>query len=125
VDVDLDGDGSPDEVLVLQNQPVAAEPGAPPSDAALALYPPSPNPMTGAATLRYDLPTAGRVRLAVYDALGREVAVLVDGDRPAGAHEAALNASALAPGTYVVRLAAGAPALHGYATASQRFTVAR
>ena len=67
----------------------------------------SPNPARGAVRVRYGVAEAGPVRAAVYDALGREVAVLVDGDRAAGPHEAALDAGALAPGVYVVRLDAG------------------
>jgi hypothetical protein len=47
------------------------------------------------------------VRLAVYDVLGREVAVLVDGERPAGRHEAVLDGRMLPSGVYLVRLAAG------------------
>ncbi|HLT47525.1 MAG TPA: T9SS type A sorting domain-containing protein, partial [Rubricoccaceae bacterium] len=47
------------------------------------------------------------VRLAVYDVLGREVAVLADGHRDAGTHRATLDASGLAAGTYVYRLTVG------------------
>ena len=35
----------------------------------------------------------GAVRLAVYDLLGREVAVLAEGTRPAGAHTAPAHAA--------------------------------
>ena len=82
--------------------PVADAPDAAPL--ALALSAPAPNPARGAARLAYDLPRASPVRLAVYDALGREVAVLVDGDRPAGTHAASLDASAFPSGLYLVRL---------------------
>jgi hypothetical protein len=116
IDIDDDGDGTFDRTIEVANT-VAAEPGVPAP--ALALHAPAPNPTDGATTLRYDLPAAGRVRLAVYDALGREVAVLVDGERPAGAHEAVLAAGRLAPGVYVVRLAAGR------AVETRRLTVAR
>jgi hypothetical protein len=83
---------------------VASEPGAP-TGLALALAP-SPVGAAGAA-VRYETPEAGRVRLAVFDVLGREVAVLWDGEQSAGAHEAFLDAGRLAPGVYVVRLEAG------------------
>ncbi len=43
------------------------------------------NPSRGGASLRLALPTAQRVKLAVYDAAGRQVRSLVDGDRAAGA----------------------------------------
>ena len=46
------------------------------------------------------------MRLAVYDVLGREVAVLVDGAVAAGAHTATFDARSLPAGTYLCRLAA-------------------
>ena len=78
-----------------------------------------PNPTTGRATVRYTLASTGDVRLEAYDVLGRRVAVLAEGTQGAGAHEAALDASALPAGVYVVRLSAGAQ------TATARVTVAR
>jgi hypothetical protein len=49
-----------------------------------------------------------RVRLTVYDILGREVAVLVDGVQAPGRHEVVFDARNLASGVYVYRLTAGA-----------------
>lgn len=72
-----------------------------------ALAPAQPNPLTAQATLAYRLPTPQHVRLTVHDALGREVAVLVDGTRPAGTHEVAFDARALPNGVYTYRLTAG------------------
>jgi uncharacterized delta-60 repeat protein len=79
--------------------------------AALALHAAQPNPFTAETVLGYDLPAAGRVRLALYDVLGREVAVLVDGEREAGRHAATLDGLALPSGAYVVRLEAGGAVL--------------
>lgn len=62
----------------------------------------APNPTTSVARATYSLPTATNARVAVYDALGREVAVLADGPHTAGAHEASLDM--LAPGVYLVRV---------------------
>src|SRR5690606_39313128 len=46
-----------------------------------------PNPFSNAATVRYVLPQHENVRIRVFNALGAEVARLVDGDaRDAGAH---------------------------------------
>ena len=67
----------------------------------------APNPASGRVRLAYALPEAGAVRLAVYDVLGREVAAVLDGLRPAGPGEAAFDAGGLAPGVYVVRLSLG------------------
>jgi len=74
-----------------------------PDAAAFALDAVAPNPTRGAARVRFTLPDAQAVRLAVTDLLGREVAVLLDGPAPAGASEAVLPAD-LPAGVYVVRL---------------------
>ena len=47
----------------------------------------APNPFSGSTTLRYALAEPGHVRLTVYDVLGREVAVLVEGPQATGAYE--------------------------------------
>ena len=73
---------------------------------AFALHAAYPNPFATRTTLRYDVLEAGRAQLAVYDVLGREVVVLVDGPVPTGAHEAVFEASGLASGLYLVRLSA-------------------
>ena len=66
-----------------------------------------PNPTSGAATISFTLPASGRVRLAVYDLLGRQVARVVDGDLAAGTHDVQVDAGALPSGVYVYRLDAG------------------
>ena len=48
-----------------------------------------PNPFNPQTSFRITLPEQAHVRLTVYDVLGREVMVLVDGTRLAGPHEAA------------------------------------
>lgn len=67
-----------------------------------------PNPARGSARVAYRLPASGEVDLSVYDLLGRRVATLAQGVKPAGEHEATLSAG-LSAGVYVMRLqAAGA-----------------
>ena len=44
------------------------------------------------------------MRLAVYDLLGREVAVLVDDKKAPGAYEVQFDAKGLASGVYFYRL---------------------
>ncbi len=80
-----------------------------------------PNPFNPTTTIKYTIgggvalsgaPPGGvegptYVRLAVYDLLGREVAVLVDGKRDPGEHTAVLNGTSLSTGVYFYTLRAG------------------
>lgn len=63
-----------------------------------------PNPSSGAMTVAYQVRQAGRVRLEVFDMLGRLVATYEQHTERAGSYQADLNLSALAAGTYVLRL---------------------
>ena len=56
----------------------------------------------------FDLPAATPATLAVYDALGREVAVLVSGTLPAGRYTFDWDAADRPGGLYLYRLQAGA-----------------
>src|SRR5690606_7643910 len=67
----------------------------------------SPNPFARQTTISYEVAASAPVRLAVYDVLGREVAVLVDARQEAGTHSAVFEAADLAAGTYVYRLVVG------------------
>ena len=107
--------GSARFAVVVEAQAVGTEDGA---EAVLALGV-SPNPVSTGGVVRVSLPEAGAVRVVVYDVLGRQVAVLADGERSAGTHDVVLDAGHLAPGVYVVRLTAGE------ATVVRRVTVAR
>ena len=106
--------------------PVAASRGVESGDDAvteLSMGTARPNPTSGRAIVPLSLPAASHVRLSLYDVLGREAAVLVDGQLAAGRHGVALETRDLAPGVYVLRgvveTDAGVVALAG------RVTVAR
>ena len=94
--------------FTFQAEPtVSDEPGAPAGSVA-SLGAAYPNPLAaGVVRVPYDVPAGGAVRLEVFDVLGRSLAGLVDGEVPAGVHEAELSVSGLASGVYVVRLHAG------------------
>ena len=66
-----------------------------------------PNPFNGQVVIPFALAQDDEVELAVYDVLGQRVAVLVEGWRTAGPHEARWNIRAhesLASGVYFYRL---------------------
>ena len=65
-----------------------------------------PNPFVAGSTVPFTVDQTSEVRIAVYDVLGREVALLVDGSYPVGPHSATLDARALPSGTYIYRLEA-------------------
>jgi hypothetical protein len=71
------------------------------------LLPNYPNPFNPTTSIRFGMPETARVRLSVYDLLGREVAVLVEGILQAGWHSATWRADNLPSGVYLYRLAAG------------------
>jgi hypothetical protein len=72
-----------------------------------------PNPFNPSTVIRFDVPAergnmpAGNVKLAVYNLLGREVAVLVNERRAAGTYEVKFDAAGLSSGVYFYRLEAG------------------
>jgi len=68
----------------------------------LAVGQPYPNPASGASRMEVVLDEAQDVKVTVYDALGREVAVAHEGTLAAGDHVVALPVSALSAGTCVV-----------------------
>jgi beta-glucuronidase len=66
-----------------------------------------PNPFNPSTTIRYAVPTSGRVQLRVVDMLGREVAILVDEEQGAGEHVAVWSAETLPSGVYLCTLTSG------------------
>ncbi len=119
---DIEGDGDLDIVsigfthrrlLVYENLAstgqvsAVPDPDRPPRPARLTLLANYPNPFNPLTTIRYELPVATRVSLAVYDIRGRLVAELVDGDQVAGRHEVTFAPRGLASGVYLAHLRAG------------------
>lgn len=66
-----------------------------------------PNPFNPATVIRFQLPEEQRVTIRVYDILGREMRMLVDGMRGAGEHQVLFDATGLPTGVYIYRLVAG------------------
>ena len=55
-------------------------------------------------TIAFTLPGAADVKLSIHDMLGREVSVLLEEKREAGAHEVTFDGSGLSSGVYICRL---------------------
>jgi photosystem II stability/assembly factor-like uncharacterized protein len=71
-----------------------------------------PNPFNPATTITYQIPQREFVTLKVYDILGREVATLVNEEKPAGSYEVEFNSHSvegrnLTSGIYFYQLNAG------------------
>ena len=103
------GRGLPAEVVVALPTVINTESEELPAEVTLSAN--YPNPFNPETTIRYALPQAGNVHLAVYDLLGHEVAVLVDQSKPAGNHTVRFGAGNLPSGLYVYRLHAGDEAI--------------
>ena len=95
----------------LKTLPTTNEPE--PSDIPnkVELYQNYPNPFNPVTVISYKLPVNSAVSLKVFDLLGREVTVLVDGRMSAGNHEVTFDASGLSSGMYFYRLEANGAVL--------------
>lgn len=71
------------------------------------LSPCRPNPFNPTTHIDYGLPEAQKVRLAVYNALGQRIAILVDTWQDAGFYNVAWEARDLPTGMYFYQLQAG------------------
>jgi hypothetical protein len=66
-----------------------------------------PNPFNPETVLKFYIASAGKVKLIIYDMLGKEIAHIFDGDAAAGWHTILWKSSNLASGLYVCTLHAG------------------
>jgi hypothetical protein len=64
----------------------------------------SPNPFNPSTTIGFTLPAQAHVRLTVFNALGQEVASLIDDERPAGSHVVRWDAMNQSSGAYFYRI---------------------
>src|SRR5690606_8604547 len=63
-----------------------------------------PNPFNPETIIKYQIPSAGRTTLKIYDLLGNDVATLVDEFQSTGRYEIKFNGSSLSSGIYFYRL---------------------
>jgi len=106
------GDAAAAGMAAIGNDQVAAGDAAPKQDAGASargagarLEDARPNPFSERTTIAYSIPSAGAVRIELFDAAGRRIGTLVDGEQSAGSHEVAVDGSAFgASGTYLYRM---------------------
>lgn len=93
------------DLSLVISPPVVTEPGT--NASALSIHRVVPHPVRQQGEVVVSLPEADHARLVVVDAMGREVAVLVDGPLTPGEHVIPLERRALAPGQYLLVFQAG------------------
>jgi len=98
IGIPLDGVGVPQAEGVAQK-------GALPIEYALSQN--YPNPFNPSTSIQFSLVTNGKVKLAVYNTVGKEVAVLLDEDMNAGSHTVEWQPAQVSSGVYFYRLTAG------------------
>jgi len=65
-----------------------------------------PNPFNPATSIKYIIPRGGLVRLAVFNLLGQEVALIFEGEQSAGTYEMSFDKADLPTGIYFYRIQA-------------------
>jgi photosystem II stability/assembly factor-like uncharacterized protein len=66
-----------------------------------------PNPFNPSTTIRYSVPSRSHVLLTVFNALGQQVAQLVNGEMESGYHQVTFDGRGLSSGMYFYRIIAG------------------
>ncbi len=98
-----------DNFIVTDPAPVSVVDDDPTIPESFALYQNYPNPFNPVTTIRFDLPQADKVRLDIYNILGKRVRTLVDTDVTAGRQQVVWDAKddygrQVASGVYIYRI---------------------
>lgn len=84
--------------------PIVGISDAPRGPSVLEFEPGAPNPLRTGTLLRFTLARAASIRVAIFDILGREVALLASGPHAAGTHAVQWDARLVPSGAYLCRL---------------------
>jgi photosystem II stability/assembly factor-like uncharacterized protein len=84
------------------------------SPSSIVLFQNYPNPFNPTTTIGYSLPDRSEVKLTVFNALGQQIALLLDGEMEAGNHTVRFDGTGLSSGVYFYRLSVR-PTLEGQA----------
>ena len=68
------------------------------------LYQNYPNPFNPFTKISYQIPQQGFVTIKIFDVLGREVATLVNEEKPIGKYEVDFSSKGFASGVYIYRM---------------------
>jgi len=63
-----------------------------------------PNPFNPSTIIKYDIPNESFVTLKIFDILGREVATLVNEEKPVGKYKVSFSPNNLVSGVYFYRI---------------------
>lgn len=73
-------------------------------DLSYKLFQNYPNPFNPITTIRFRIPEGGKVRLKIFDLLGREIRTLINENMERGDHSIRFDANGLASGVYIYQL---------------------
>lgn len=94
-----------DTAAVTVKDPLYVMPDSPDTPLDHSLHQNYPNPFNPDTNIRYEIAEAGQVRIAIYDLLGRELAVLVNENHAPGTYAVTFDASSYPSGTYIYEMA--------------------
>ena len=96
-----------DIVTIKYSQPVGIATISSEIPEKFSLFQNYPNPFNPSTNIKFDIPNDAKVKITVYDMLGREIYVLVNKELKSGSYSIRFDASALPSGVYFYTLSAG------------------
>ncbi|MEJ2637450.1 MAG: T9SS type A sorting domain-containing protein [Calditrichia bacterium] len=103
----MDGDNLSVWVAHIDDTPIALGHRGEQIQEGFTLHPNYPNPFNSQTRISYYLPISGEVRISVYSALGKKIAVLADEFRIAGNHSINFEVGQLPSGIYFCEFSSG------------------